>query len=234
MTRNILIFIFSALIGCANAWEFELGAGQTKYTPHAVETGNWRQAGPASQGFRDEMNMSPNSFSLGVTGRFSSDWKWRAGYADLGKATSTATATKWDMDFDFNHNVCTRNCDALTTFVGSSEVQGVYGTLVREFRFGQWRPFVEGGLWVYRNKFKLWVYNPVGTSAPYYPDESYGLGDLEVVNKWSIGPVLGVGIGKNGTSLALRAYTVRQSGGIVPANNDGKPYALNLSLNVEF
>lgn len=236
MKRNLILIIVAVLVvlwaDLAKAWQLEASFGRTYYTGSNMQGGDWRQSGPTSQGFRDEFHLNPTSYTIGATGDLASNWKWRAGYADLGKATSTAIATKWDMDFDFQNQVCTRNCDALTTFVGSSEVQGVYATAVREFKAGDYTLSLEAGAWLYRNKFKLWVYNPVGTSAPYFTEESYGLGEMDIKNKYTVGPVFGFGVGKGNATLAMTAYTVRHSGFV--SINDGKPYAWNASLRVRF
>lgn len=226
--KTIFAFIIAAMCSIASAaWDFELSTGQTRYTGSNKEGGDWRQPGPSSQGFRDEFHMRPTSYTIGATGDISQNWKWRAGYADLGKATSVATATRYDPEFDFNSGVCITNCDKLATYAGSAQATGIYATAGRVFNVAGFDVTPEIGLWVYRNKFTMWTYSP-----------GAGLYDMQINNKWSAGPVAGVSIGRKNVSVALVLYSVHQAGDPFPAINEDSNkkggFTSNVSLRVTF
>lgn len=224
--KAILSVLFALMALPAFAWEWEASLGKTQYTRHAKETGNWAQPGPASQGFRDQVDMTSIGYTLGAAGRLAPSWKWRAGYANLGKTTSTATATNYDEEFDFNTNQCIANCDKLATYVGSADVSGVYATVGRVFSVAGFEVTPEAGIWLYENQLSMWKYAPSSTHTILY--------EVPTGNRRTIGPVFGVSVGKKNVSIALTAYSVRSGSKEVPSINDGKSYALKTAVRVEF
>ena len=178
----------------AYAVDLEMSVGQTQYTK--VDNTNWWQAGPASQGFSDNFNLTTTAFTIGITDKYSQHVNWRVGYADLGRATSVAMATATDSMYNISTQSCNPGC-RMNKFVGNSDSDGVYATAQYITDVGL---FAEAGLWIYRNNL-----NMTATSG-------VGLYSVPAEDTFQVGPVVGVGYKKNNVSIAATVYEVQRTG----------------------
>ena len=94
---TIITFAFSFLVaamclGSANAADFEVSAGESKFA--SQPNGTWYQ-----NGFAHDLDLTSPSLSIGATG-YVNDWmRWHAGYMYLGDASSNAIAVSSDAAY---------------------------------------------------------------------------------------------------------------------------------------
>jgi hypothetical protein len=188
--KHVIAIIFSFVAMSAQAVDFELSLGQVKWT--GPDKGIWYQPGPASEGFSTQMDLKSSAYSVGFTDYVSPNIRWRAGYANLGKAETKAWATSDDLDYDFENERCKPGCK-MAYYHGHSSVSGAYATAVREINVGGVTVGPEFGFWAYVHKFSMSddVLTPVKNK-----------------NKVSFGAVAGISIGTKSTSLVFRMYRV--------------------------
>ena len=206
--------VFLAAIAAFNAGAVQIDAsiGQATYTKS--NNGDWWQEGPASEGFYDNFNLRSTSYSIGITDMFAPSWRWRVGYANLGRVSSLAYATTDDATYNLQLKRCNLGCQ-FQYYIGSGEVDGIYATLAKEVDIGGFTLYAEAGAWLYRAQFKM------QTTAG-------GLHDtFDSKDVYEVGPVFGFGVGRKNTSVAM-TFRRADRNGQFPAIYQGYTQTLEL------
>lgn len=198
MLLAVIVALYSSK---CSAVEMEISVGTARYLK-SNDT-DWWQTGPASQGFKDDFQLSAPSFSIGTTGTFADSYRWHAGYWNGGHISSDAWATWRDWLYDPVRKMCVDPSDCKKArFVGTGMVDSVYATVGREFNVFGLTVEPYAGAHVYRAMFRMITTDDCGN--PYIvptPREQF-----------NIGPVIGLAIGKGPISLVADAKKVDRSG----------------------
>ena len=218
----IMGVVFAAMLVYSipnHAAEFEIGVGQTQFTPS--DAGIWWQ-----RGLPHHIETESRSLELGITDKFTDSLRWRASYLYLGEVNTWAVAT---TDKDYTGGGCRANpCEANNTYIGRGVVEGFKFSLAHEWVVGNnVKLFLEGGVYAFLARFHMTVLGSSGTETKVYFDKSRK--DL-----WAIKPMIGAGVEYNKWQLSFSGYAVdpwSEDGDTVP-NFTG--YAYNLTLRKLF
>lgn len=206
------LILFFLLCASAHAVDLDLGIGQAQYQKPG--NGIWYQ-----EPFPNQFNLTPTTYSIGLTGYMTDSLRWRAGYLNMGSVTSSALAVADDANY--NGHGCNKPCLPLSHWYGTSHLDGIYFTALPEYKTGDWSFFAEGGFWIYRAKFDMDI--PDWTPTFTHTEHLYVSSDVH-----KIGSVLGLGIKYGHTSFMVEQLDAH-AGGTYPPNFNR--YALNYSLH---
>lgn len=213
-----LVYLLLALCSFAYAGDVTLLVGVSQFTPH--ETGVWYQ-----EEFPHRLNMRSGSLGLrydSATG--ANGLSYSVGYMNLGRVSSSAQAISSDAVYGATHSQCNGSeCWPLSTWIGSGDVQGIYGSRVHHI-----------GAWAF--EYGLYLYRP--TWSVHIPDYYWQIGqppvDLTVTHnpKWQIGPMLGLRYQVDKWSLNLSTWHTASEGDECASLYTNQTY--NLSVGYTF
>ena len=221
------VLFWLAAVNNAPAYEMEISYGQSQYTKS--DNGIWWQAGPAADGFYDQFDLKPKSFSIGVTDYLTDGVRWRAGYTHLGEVTSFSKAVPNDHNYN-GVDGCVGKCLPMAYWYGRGYVDGFYLTASPEYKTGNWVFAVEGGLWLFKPDFTMMVTDIYDT----HEDTSPRWVINQHKNGYEFGAVMGASIGFKNTSIAFTMYKSESTG---PTEGDiaiYKGYTQNIAIRYRF
>lgn len=206
MKRYIAALALAAAPLAAHAWQFEQGAGVTRFS---TEEGRWYQ-----ERMPHELRTVAPEWSIGVTGRAFArgSWgvDWHAGYVNLGRASASCQCDTSDSDYAAHVTKHT------ALFSGSGRAQGAALTLEPYVWLSGWRVGVEGGAFIYHSS---WSETVAGWTVNDAPPQNLALS----ASGWHVAPVAGVSIGGAAWSVSYRHYFMRRTSerqNIPPVWND--------------
>lgn len=202
--RRLLFCLALLFAPAAHAVDVEIGAGVAHY--NARGNGMWYQ-----EGFPYKLDLNAPVVEAGLAGnvldrgRFGLDW--HATYVYMGDARSDAVATS-DENYNAAARGCRGTCDFQSRFVGHGGLQGLRFTLEPTYTYNRWRFGIEAGVFVYRPRWHVTVYNrPAETD--YETTHAFQVaGDTSI----RVTPVIGASIGRGNVSLAYLYYVNASSG----------------------
>jgi hypothetical protein len=216
MKALVLHLLF--LCTCAHAVDFEASIGTTQFqqTPNGI----WWQ-----NGYDHQLDLSSQSFSIGITDRFANGLRWRVAYTRLGNTYSNTMAVS-----DANYNGvdgCRHPCTEKPWAVkGEGSVRGYSFTVAPEMSIGYGvKVFIEGGAFVFLPKFEAYCGKTMDTA---------GALCIRYANGWQIGPQLGAGVDYKGTQVVWTAYQVDSPTPDDQAIPNWRGWAMNISLRQRF
>lgn len=202
MTRIILclalLFAGSAQANSIADWlavhglQVEAGIGQssTGMPPNGI----YWQRHDDGQGYH-HFSLRSDNYYLGVTGYATSWMRWRAGYMYLGTFRSSALAVQ---DERFSGTGCVpAGCGAWRHYITEASYRGALLSLAPELRLGDYKLFVEAGVFLYIPKMDITTLRD--DQAP------VEVGYYHYKSGWMASPMLGAGVEhtRTGTQLAL-------------------------------
>jgi hypothetical protein len=203
-TRNTAMKFVGLLLMvplAAHAVSFEVGIGSSNYT--TAGDGRWYQLG-----LPHVLNTKTYGFSAGLTGELysvnSSGIDWHADYVHLGHVSSTCACTPVDENYDLGSKTLITKVGynaPLAQFVGNGNVQGIALTVAPWTRIQGWKLSAEGGLFIYRPRWNVNVYN-------WQVDQNTAPQTLHVHTPQNLQPgfVIGVGVGRGPFTVSLKHY----------------------------
>jgi hypothetical protein len=190
-----LFFILLVFCSVAQANDWTILAGGSKFTPHG--DGVWYQ-----EPFEHKFDLVSPSLGL----RYDSE-VWTAGYMYLGRVTSNAKAVALDgkVPGDGGYNSTTKSCNGkcwpLSTWRGRGDVQGIFLGMKKSV-IPSW--VVEAGVYLYHPTWE--------TNIP----DWRGCRDCEPANLtvrhhayWQPGPYVGVRWGPHDSRLSLNLFAAQ-------------------------
>lgn len=211
-------FILLMLLSFSTMADVEVSIGRTQFG--VQENGYWYQ-----DGFSHDLNMTSNSFSIGLTDKFLDSYRYHIGYKYLGHVSTIA----WCMGDDALYAQFQKtgvNPLKLGLFTGDGSVNMLYFTAGPEFQFGQYTLGLEAGLTVYR---PTWTEQGIGfqkvPNGPLYDHE------WTSNPKIMTGGTIGASIGYHNVEAVLSLYDIN-SGQAVWSVYHG--IASNLSIRYHF
>ena len=210
------LILFLLLISSAHAIEFEASIGQSFYGHQP--SGTWWVADQPP-----EFHLQGDAFTLGITGKLDR-YRLRAGYIDMGTASSAAVA----MSYDGPANpAITPTTWPVSHWYGSGWVQGIYLTVAPEFDYVGFTFAPEIGLMAFQPHFQMTIpdWRPCGTCPAQF---------LQVTHdaRPQRGGMVGFSVGYGRTSLLISRWTAEASGDQWPAIYHGG--ATNVLLRHRF
>ena len=146
----ILAACFIGLSYEAKAVDLEVGVARTQY--ETLLNGIWYQ-----EGFPYYLDLDTLGWSVGVSGKPSGWPRLRAEYLDLGMARADALAVGDPNYNPTQPNYCNGPCEIPARYVSKGKVRGIALTMAPEFAFGGGAFYVEGGLFVYKATYEIFV-----------------------------------------------------------------------------
>lgn len=140
-------------------------------------------------------DLKSPSYYLGITGRATPWLRWRAGYQYLGKFSSSALAVQ---DERFTGSGCVpEGCGPWRHYITEASYRGVLLSLAPETRMGEYKLFVEVGVFVYTPKLDVITLRDDQTPVE--------VGYYHYKSGWMASPMVGAGAEhtRTGTQLAF-------------------------------
>ena len=191
--KTLLLLGLLLLATCANAAQFEIGAGIARAQTNG--NGTWYQ-----DGFAHAMKLTQPALELGARGRLTSHMDWHVDAVSLGRYSVNSQDTPRDSNYSATSRThCNGRCLPLANYIGSGRVLGIQALLSRHTR-GAWQLGVEAGPFLYHETWRMDVPNWYPPSGPITPISTYG-------SQWAVGAVLGATLANGPWQLALRYYS---------------------------
>lgn len=180
--KRTLIAIAAFVSLSANALDFEIGAGQTRWSK-TPNTQYWQQE------FPNNWDLLSAAYYVGVTDKIGR-YRLRAGWLDLGNVSNRAYATS---DVNYKEGVgCINPCPILGIWDVEGRTKGVEFSVAPEWQAGEFTLFVKGGVLIHRPRVDVKIYRHPGDTARThfnYPEQlNYAptIGVGATYGKWTV------------------------------------------------
>lgn len=220
--KTIIGIVTALLMFPAQAWDFEIGAGQTQWNK-PPNSQYWQQEFPHT------FDLLSPAYYIGVTdasshkpawfNAWSNGLRYRFGWLDLGNVRGEAWATSEDANYSGTGGGCydMSRCrpEDLNKWDTHGRTRGFEASVSPEWTVGPGKAFLKFGIYAHRPRVNVRIWRQDVDTGPTHFDYKQRI---------NVGPVLGVGYTYKKASISLSCYKINANArGEDDPTNDTNP-----------